>query len=41
MSSNNRKVDTFAFSVPDFVVAVSIETLTTGLLFLRYCSPEG
>lgn len=41
MSSNNCQVDTFAFSFPDFVVAVSIETLITGLLFLRYCSPEG
>lgn len=41
MSPNNRPVDTFAFSCPDFVVGVSIETLTTGLLFLRYCSPEG
>ena len=30
MSSNNRQVDTFAFSFPDFVVGVSIETLTTG-----------
>ena len=30
MSPNNRQVDTFAFSFPDFVVGVSIETLTTG-----------
>ena len=41
MSPNNRPLDTFAFSCPDFVVGVSIQTLTTGLLFLRYCSPEG
>ena len=30
MSSNNRQVDAFAFSFPDFVVGVSRETLTTG-----------
>ena len=30
MSSNNRQVDTFAFSFPDFVVGVSIEPFTTG-----------
>ena len=35
MSSNNRQVDTFAFSFSDFVVAVSIETLTFKVLLTR------
>ena len=35
MSSNNRQVDTFAFPFIDFVVAVSIETLTFKVLLTR------
>ena len=35
MSSNNRQVDTFAFSFSDFVVAVSLETLTFKVLLTR------